>query len=143
MKKTLFIILLLIIPLANSYCQETEFRLPPIRLKTIIEIAKPRENCNSGFGFCGFWDNMTIARQAPVGFGIAEGKVIILFSTEELNAEMRNELERSSTFEIGRDVELKENISKALNLPPGSQLRPGTYTIFYREPYHVVQCPLL
>lgn len=143
MKKTLFITLLLIIPLADSYCQEPELRLPPIRLKTIIEIAKPRENCNSGFGFCGFWENMTIARQASVGFGIAEGKVVIMFNAQELNEKMRDELERNGTFEIGRDVELKENISKALNLPPGSQLRPGTYTIFYREPYHVVQCPLL
>lgn len=143
MKKTLFITLLLIIPLANSYCQETEFRLPPIRLKTIIEIAKPRENCNSGFGFCGFWENLTIARQAPVGFGTSDGKVLIMLRAEELNAELRNELESTSTFEIGRDVELNESISKALNLQPGSQLRPGTYTIFYREPYHIVQCPLL
>lgn len=143
MKKTFFITLLLIIPLASSYCQEPELRLPPIRLKTIVEIAKPRENCNSGFGFCGFWENMTIARQAPVGFGISDGKAVIMIKAEELNDEMRSELESTGTFEIGRDAELNESLCRALSLPPGSQLRPGTYTIFYREPYHIIQCPLL
>lgn len=142
MRKILFITLLLCTPLSKLHSQNSDLRLPPIRLKTIIEIAKPRQDCKTGFGFCGFWENLTIARQANAGFGILDGQVSIFFRIEDLNNELRGELENTSTFEVGRDAELNEKICNALQVPAGTQLRPGTYTIFYREPYHVIQCPM-
>lgn len=139
MKKSLLILLVLLTNITLSSQAQTD---KPIKIKITIsvEIAAPRKECLSGFGFCNL--SATPGRIASTGFNLEGGIITMYFNRSTMGDALENEFRNSKVFPIDASSKLPSNIWTKLGERNERTLKPGNYIIESTPDYFIVNIPI-
>lgn len=139
MKKSLLILLVLLTNITLSSQAQTD---KPIKIKITlsVEIAAPRRDCLSGFGFCNF--SASPGRIASTGFNLENGIITMYFDRSKMGDALENEFRNAKLFPIDASSKLPSTVWLKLGERNERTLKPGNYVIESTPEYFIVNIPI-
>jgi hypothetical protein len=110
-----------------------------------IRIGRKENECEYGFGLCLMVALKSVPdkRDVKVQVTVSQSRLVLEFPLENLSSELENEFTSAGEFPLEDDFELSREVSSQLELPDGSTLARGNYTIYKEADSYLVIIPVL
>lgn len=139
MKKILLSLLISVLAFGIEAQAQTE---KPIKfdLTLHIEIAKPKFDCEYGFGLCRL--GLSVSRSVSTGVTLSGNIITFYFNRSTMSDVIAAEFTKNTAFPIDDATSLPADVWVRLGERSERTMRPGNYRIQSTPDYYIVSVPL-